>query len=127
MRDCDSCTVCCTWLKGESYGQEFGGGKSCPFLKEGGCGIYEIRPSVCRKYFCAWAQELLDYDMRPDRCGFLVSVEQNDIGQYLKVIEVAEGALDKDSVEYFNNWSLKMDTPVVLVKMHESEDVQGCH
>lgn len=122
MRDCDSCTACCTWLKGESYGWEFGGGKSCKFLGDGGCGIYDIRPDTCKRYFCAWAQELFDYDMRPDKCGILASVEQGDRGQYLKIMEITKGALDDIAIEYFNDWSLKMNTRIVFVKISEDKN-----
>jgi Fe-S-cluster containining protein len=116
MRDCGSCSACCTWLIGDAYGHPFGGGKSCKFLCESGCSVHKARPKVCEKYFCAWAQELIDEDLRPDKCGALVSVENNENGQYLKVLEIGDKEINKNIIDYFNDWSEKMNTPVIFVK-----------
>ena len=120
MRDCNGCTACCTWLNGDAYGWEFGAGKSCRFLDCNGCSIHKVRPKTCEKYFCAWAQELIDEDYRPDKCGFLISVENNENGQYLKVIEIVKNSINKDIVEYFEKWGNKMNTPIVFIKQQEN-------
>jgi Fe-S-cluster containining protein len=117
MRSCGDCTSCCTWLIGDSYGWEFGAGKSCKFLECNGCGVHKVRPKSCENYFCAWVQELIDEEYRPDKCGFLVSVENGENGQYLKVVETQKGKINKNITEYFNHWSIKMNTPVVFVKL----------
>ena len=96
MRECNGCTACCTWLIGNAYGWEFGNGKSCRFLECDGCGVHKARPKVCENYFCAWAQELIDEEYRPDKCGFLVSVENEEEGQYLKVIEIKDNSLTEN-------------------------------
>jgi len=111
FRDCGDCTACCTYLKGSSYGYEFGGGKSCKFLCESGCDIYKIRPNVCMNYQCAWSQELLPEEMRPDKCGVIASVENNETGQYLKLTFM--GQINKDILEYFLEWGRKMNTQIV--------------
>lgn len=114
MRPCGECTACCTWLIGDAYGWEFGNGKSCRFLCEKGCSIHKIRPETCQKYFCAWAQELIDEEFRPDKCGILISVERNENGQYLKVLKIKkEEEINTDIIEYLQKWSEKMNTPVV--------------
>ncbi len=120
MRECGECTACCTWLIGDAYGWEFGGGKSCKFLDCNGCGVHKVRPKSCENYFCAWTQELIDEEYRPDLCGFLVSVENNENGQYLKVIETIQNSINKNIIEYFENWSFKMNTPIVFTKQHEN-------
>jgi len=116
MRECGGCTACCTWLIGDAYGHSFGGGKSCKFLGCNGCEIYETRPETCKRYFCAWTQELIDEDLRPDKSGVLVSVENNNQGQYLKVVEIVKGSINNTIVEYFQNWGQKMNTLIVFVK-----------
>jgi len=113
MRDCGSCTACCTWLIGDAYGWEFGGGKSCKFLCENGCSVHRARPKSCEKYFCAWAQELIDEEYRPDKCGVLISVESNEEGQYLKVLEINE--INRNAIEYLRKWSERMNTPIVYL------------
>jgi Fe-S-cluster containining protein len=113
MRPCDDCTACCTWLKGSAYGYEFGEGKSCKFLCKTGCDIHKARPTVCEGYFCAWAQELLPEEMRPDKCGVLASVENNN-GQYLR-LTLIDGKINIDILEYFKEWSIKMNTLVLYL------------
>lgn len=116
MRECGSCTACCTWLIGDAYGWEFGNGKSCKFLCESGCSVHKARPKTCEKYFCAWAQELIDEDLRPDICGVLVSVENNENGQYLKAIEIDNNnRINIDIKKYLKEWGEKMNTPVVYI------------
>jgi len=66
-RNCTSCTACCTFLKIESQmgyttrydtGEDIAkeAGVSCRFLTPSGCGIYAVRPQVCRKFKCDWLQ-----------------------------------------------------------------------
>ncbi len=120
MRPCGDCTACCTWLKGNAYGYEFGGGKSCKFLCKSGCSVHKARPKVCESYFCAWSQELIDEEMRPDKCGVIVSVENGENGQYLKLILTKE-EINTDILEYFKNWSSIMNTPVIYLKNNNWE------
>ena len=112
MRECGECTACCTWLHGSAYGYEFGGGKTCKFLCETGCSVHKARPKVCEGYFCAWSQELLEEEMRPDKCGVLASVENDEKGQYIKLVSI-EGKINKDTLDYFKEWSSIMNTPVI--------------
>jgi Fe-S-cluster containining protein len=112
MRPCGECTKCCELLYANIYGHEFGGGLSCKFLGECDCKIYKVRPEVCRNYYCAWAQELLPDEMRPDKCGVLASVQNGKNGQFLKVV----GDNDKiniDIISYLKEWSIKTNTPVI--------------
>jgi Fe-S-cluster containining protein len=102
-------------LKGSAYGYEFGGGKSCKFLCETGCDVHKARPKVCEGYFCAWSQELLPEEMRPDKCGVLASVERNGNGQYLKLTSI-ENEINTDILEYFKEWGKIMNTPVLYLK-----------
>ena len=120
MRPCGDCTACCTWLKGTAYGYEFGGGKSCKFLCETGCSVHRARPKVCEGYFCAWSQELLPEEMRPDKCGVLASVENNKNQQYLKLLPI-DKKINSDVLKYFKNWSRVMNTSVIYFKNNSWE------
>lgn len=86
MRACEDCQACCTgYLQGNTRGSWFGNMKPCKYL-DNQCTIYNDRPTQCRNYFCAWAQELLPLSMRPDKIGAVVSVENDAQGvQFLKV------------------------------------------
>lgn len=112
MRECGDCKECCKWLIGDAYGWEFGNGKECRFLCENGCSVHEARPKVCKNYFCAWAQELIDEEYRPDKCGILASVEKDNNGQYLKIIRISSEEIDEGSLFYFKRWSEIANTPV---------------
>ena len=116
MRECNGCTACCTWLIGDAYGWEFGEGKSCRFLECNNCGVHKVRPEPCENYFCAWAQEIIDEKYKPDKCGFLISVENGENGQYLKVVEIEKNSINDDVLNYFKSWSIQMNAPVVYSK-----------
>jgi len=113
MRSCGECTKCCEVLQGCAYGHDFGNGVSCKFLGESGCKIYKIRPNFCENYYCAWAQELFPEEMRPDRCNVLISVENGNDGQYLRVMSTNCDEINKNILSYLKEWSIKMNTPVI--------------
>jgi hypothetical protein len=116
FRSCGDCTACCSWLVGDAFGWEFGCGKSCKFLEEGKCGVHKARPEVCRNYQCAWSQSLLPEEMRPDKYNILISVENNHMGQYLKVLPINNKEISNEMLEWLKNWSEKMNTPIVISK-----------
>lgn len=113
MRPCGECTKCCEVLLGNTYGYLFGNETPCKFLGDCGCKIYRARPEFCRKYYCAWAQELLPEDMRPDKCNVLVSVENGEKGQYLRVMSTNDKEINNDILLYLKEWSVYMNTPVI--------------
>lgn len=116
FRSCGECTACCSWLIGDSFGWEFGCGKTCKFLEEDKCGVHKARPEVCRNYQCAWSQYLLPEELRPDKCNVLVSVETNQYGQYLKVLPINNKKIDNKVRNILMEWSQKMNTPVLIVE-----------
>jgi hypothetical protein len=76
-------------------------GEPCPHLCAGGCGIYAGRPPVCRRFRCAWLQELtLPESLRPDRCGVLFAMNDNVLGPGYAVYayELRPGAADRRPV-----------------------------
>jgi hypothetical protein len=113
MRTCGECTKCCEIPYGNVYGHEFGNGIACKFANECGCSIYRVRPEFCRSYYCAWAQELLPEEMRPDKCNVLVSVEIKNDKQFLRVVSTNENSINSDIILFLKNWSDKMNTPVI--------------
>jgi hypothetical protein len=76
-RSCGSCTACCSALQVKELDK--GDYEPCKHLRRGsikGCGIYKDRPEDCRVYQCLWlATDALGNtpDLRPDRCGFIMS------------------------------------------------------
>ena len=90
FRSCGECTACCEGhLIGNAYGNSFGNGKKCIFLVQKKCTIYKDRPETCKKYQCAWTQGILPEWMKPNKCGLMISVQDESSGkQYLKAIEI---------------------------------------
>ena len=115
FRECGECTACCSWLVGNSFGWEFGAGQSCKFLECNGCGIHKARPESCKEYQCAWSQHLLPEEMRPDKCNVLISVEQNENGQFLKALRINNKEITDEVKRYLQVWSEKMNTPVIFI------------
>ena len=95
MRECKECTACCSWLIGDAFGWKFGCSQSCRFLEEGGCGVHKARP---------------------DKCNVLVSVEQNENGQYLKAVGINNKKISTDIKDWFIKWGEKMNTPILIVE-----------
>lgn len=116
MRECDGCKECCIIPYGNVYGHEFGNGTPCKFLGECGCNVYKARPDFCKKYYCAWAQELLPIEMKPNECGVLVSVENGENGQFLRAVSTTGKELNTDILLKLKDWSIKMNAPVIYMK-----------
>ena len=64
---CGDCRMCCTndtvVVAGDEYGYELEPGtshlarkadKTCIYLVDSGCSIYERRPRICRDFDCRW-------------------------------------------------------------------------
>ena len=74
-RECGDCVACCTVLTVDTPDFKKAAGTPCEHLVPGGCGIHQVRPHICRTWFCAWRRVArMPDEARPDRCGLLVSV-----------------------------------------------------
>jgi hypothetical protein len=71
---CGICRACCIipeLSEGDEYKAPY---TPCRHLCATGCGIYDKRPTVCRKFDCLWLESQRSNDpmhreLRPDRCG----------------------------------------------------------
>ncbi len=74
-RECGACNACCVVPLIESPQFSKPSGAACRH-SNGGCGIYESRPDVCRRFFCGWRRSALIPDgWRPDISGVFVTME----------------------------------------------------
>lgn len=111
MRNCNGCTACCSGLlQGNVRGKFFGNGNACHYLTDDDiCSIYRDRPSVCRNFYCAWAQELLPVELSPKETNVITSVEVDGDGkQYLKII--SKKTLTEEYVNAINTFCGTNDT-----------------
>jgi Fe-S-cluster containining protein len=114
MRKCEDCKLCCQgYVSGNVRGSWFGNLKPCKYLDDE-CTIYEERPSQCRNYYCAWAQELFPEWMRPDKTGVLISVEKDRENKlYLRVM-YSSSKIDEKILDELNNFVRDNNTYFVL-------------
>ena len=53
--------------------------KWCQNCAKNSCAIYNSRPDDCREFNCMWLKvEKMPDQLRPDRCGFVVSTTKDD-------------------------------------------------
>jgi hypothetical protein len=69
---CGACRACCTLLSIDEMGKK--AHEPCGSLCKEGCGIYETRPDVCRRFQCCWSMGIgpSKLEDRPDRSGVLL-------------------------------------------------------
>jgi hypothetical protein len=74
------------------------GGSPCRHQRighpDGGCGIHERRPRICRGYRCLWLAGSLEEGDRPDRLGAVLSLSTEGETPTLFVHEARRGAFD---------------------------------
>jgi hypothetical protein len=90
-----------------------------------GCGIYERRPPVCRRFACAWlSAENLPEELRPDRCGVLFCTNDNPIGEGHAVFayEMREGAVDQPLPQWLIE-QVAAEMTVLIVRPDEPIEV----
>ncbi len=54
-RSCEGCTACCEVLPIRTEKLDKPANQLCPHCVDGkGCTVYDIRPDVCRGFYCGW-------------------------------------------------------------------------
>lgn len=78
VRQCGSCTSCCTLLEVTEVGTAVN--EWCKHCVAGkGCTIYDQRPQMCRSFSCAWLQGHLNDDWYPEKAGMVVHFSQDAV------------------------------------------------
>ena len=78
-RACGTCNLCCVVPVVDSPELAKPSGTVCRHSR-GGCAVYERRPDVCRRFFCAWRRtKLIPDDWRPDRCGVFATLDSDSV------------------------------------------------
>jgi hypothetical protein len=125
--NCGACTACCIIPAVPELGKPFYA--RCEHLAPApaqGCGIYDQRPGICRKYRCAWHLNAMGnrVDRRPDHCGILFQYEPGDDGKwYLALFELTPGAATTEKARFLSDIILRskhmahlpMGTPAIRI------------
>jgi hypothetical protein len=78
-RACGTCNLCCVVPVVDSPELAKPSGAVCRHSR-GGCAVYERRPDVCRRFFCAWRRtKRIPDDWRPDRCGVFATLDSDSV------------------------------------------------
>jgi hypothetical protein len=72
IRTCGACTLCCAIFSVPEIAKPVW--ELCRHCTEAGCATHDTRPPSCRNFECFWLMDpSFPEDMRPDRCGVVVS------------------------------------------------------
>ncbi|HEV7345732.1 MAG TPA: YkgJ family cysteine cluster protein [Devosia sp.] len=79
-RECDGCTACCSFPPIRTETLQKPANTICQHCVEGkGCTIYEVRPRVCRGFFCGWFFiPELGPEWHPSNSGVVLRTESSD-------------------------------------------------
>lgn len=95
MRECGSCTLCCTVTRVPELNKPEN--VQCSNCKSG-CSIYNERPTSCRTFACEWLKGDLDEIARPDKLHVLLE-KLLDVPVILVLIEPGyEATLDWEAL-----------------------------
>lgn len=79
-RSCEGCTACCQFPPIRTEKLQKPANTLCPHCAEGsGCTVYDLRPTVCRGFYCGWffLPELAP-EWHPMRSGVVIRSEHFD-------------------------------------------------
>ena len=79
-RSCDGCTACCAFPPIRTEKLQKPANLLCPHCAEGaGCTVYEVRPDVCRGFYCGWFfLSELGPAWHPNHSGVVIRAEHFD-------------------------------------------------
>ncbi len=79
-RSCESCTACCSFPPIRTERLQKPANTMCNHCLEGrGCTVYDVRPDVCRGFYCGWFfLEELSPQWHPSESGVVIRSEHFD-------------------------------------------------
>jgi hypothetical protein len=81
-RECGTCTACCQYLPIDDQELKKSTNQLCHHCTTAaGCGIYEVRPKLCRNWYCGWRLfDWVDDQWKPDEVGIIIRAEPGSRG-----------------------------------------------
>lgn len=73
MRECGDCNLCCKLPNVKNVSKDFDWCSNCDIGI--GCKIYKDRPKQCKDFYCLWKGEKLPENLKPNKVGFFVMLE----------------------------------------------------
>ncbi len=79
-RECGACNACCVVPLIDTPEFSKPPGAVCCHSQAAGCGIYETRPGLCRRFFCGWRRDAnIPAAWRPDRSGIFITFSTENV------------------------------------------------
>ena len=106
-RTCQGCTACCSFAPIRTPELQKPANTLCRHCVEGkGCGVYEVRPQVCRGFYCGWFfLEELDDTWHPERSGVVIRSESfNNDTITILVLRLSEFLISEDFAGMVGAW-----------------------
>jgi len=76
-RSCGECVACCQVLNIDQPDMLKPAGQMCLHCTGAGCGVYAVRPNVCREWDCAYKRiASMPPETRPDKLGVLFTIDR---------------------------------------------------
>jgi len=76
-RACGDCVVCCQVLNIDQPDMLKPAGQMCLHCTGKGCGVYAVRPTVCREWDCAYKRVAsMPPETRPDKLGVVFTIDR---------------------------------------------------
>ena len=101
FRECGDCNMCCKLPSVKNLKKDYEWCKHCEIGV--GCKIYEERPKQCKDFYCLWKVNLLSENLKPNKVGFFVMME-NEHSATEKVLTVYCETHKVDSIpKYLKN------------------------
>lgn len=106
-RSCGSCTACCSFAPIRVETLQKPANSLCPHCAEGhGCTVYEVRPQVCRGFFCGYffLAELGPH-WHPEQSGVVIRSESfNKDTITILVLRLTEFLISEDFAGMVGAW-----------------------
>jgi hypothetical protein len=88
-RSCNGCSKCCEgWLIARVFNFEISPTNgSCRFLGRVGCGIYPVRDTLCKNFYCDWIENSsLPENLKPDKCNAIIITKKLETYLYYRIV-----------------------------------------
>jgi hypothetical protein len=131
-RKCGPCTVCCHTQLISNESAHIPDGKDtfvrCPHQASRGCKVHDTRPDECRYYECAWKLGLLPEEARPDKVGFVFSLQTKAFGVGAWDIAFTGAPTDDEIGQVLkDHLDLWKETPLAIIRTEDGKAVLASH
>lgn len=106
-RECGSCVACCSFAPIRTETLQKPANTLCTHCVEGqGCTVYEVRPQVCRGFFCGWFfLPELGPNWHPEQSGVVIRSETLDEDTItILILRLSEFLVSEDFAGMVGSW-----------------------